>query len=62
MTRPYSLDLRERVVGAVLAGSSSRSAAQVFQVSASTAINERFIRDFCKTLPADDLLRRSPAD
>jgi putative transposase len=38
MTRPYSMDLRERVVGAVMAGSSSRSVALLFQVSASTAI------------------------
>ena len=38
MARPYSLDLRERVVGAVMAGSSARSAAHVFQIGAATAI------------------------
>jgi transposase len=38
MTRPYSLDLRERVVGAVVGGASARSAARLFQVSASAAI------------------------
>ena len=38
MPRPYSQDLRDRVVGAVEAGSSARSAARVFGVSASTAV------------------------
>jgi putative transposase len=38
MPRPYSQDLRERVIGAVAAGSSARSAARVFGVSDSTAV------------------------
>ena len=38
MAKVYSMDLRERVIGAVAAGSSARSAARVFHVSASTAI------------------------
>lgn len=38
MGRPYSLDLRERVVAAVEAGASSRAAARQFAVSASSAI------------------------
>jgi transposase len=38
MTRPYSMDLRERVVAAVGAGASIRSVARLFQVSPSTAI------------------------
>lgn len=38
MVRPYSLDLRERVVAAVEAGESRRSAARRFGVSESTAV------------------------
>lgn len=38
MVRPYSLDLRERVVAAVEAGESRRSAARRFDVSESTAV------------------------
>jgi transposase len=38
MSRPYSLDLRERVVLAVAAGSSRRSAARRFGVSVATAV------------------------
>jgi transposase len=38
MGKPYSLDLRERIVGYVLAGHSARSAARVFGVSPSTAV------------------------
>ena len=36
--RPYSLDLRERLLAAVAAGESRRSAARRFGVSASTAV------------------------
>ena len=39
MGRPYSTDLRERVVAAVGGGMSCWRAAQLFNVSASTAIN-----------------------
>lgn len=39
MARPYSLDLRERVVGAIEGGLSRREAAEVFGVSPSTAVN-----------------------
>ena len=38
MGRPYSTDLRERVVAYVEAGHSCRAAARVFRVSASTAV------------------------
>ena len=38
MPRPYSQDLRERVIAAVLAGQSRHAAAKHFQVSASSAI------------------------
>jgi len=38
MARPYSLDLRERVVGAIEGGMSRREAADVFGVSPSTAV------------------------
>ena len=38
MAKPYSLDLRERIVRAVEAGSSRRGAAEQFSVSESCAI------------------------
>lgn len=38
MGKPYSLDLRERIVRYVEEGHSARAAAQVFGVSASTAV------------------------
>lgn len=38
MGKPYSMDLRERVVAYVEAGHSCRAAARVFRVSASTAV------------------------
>jgi len=38
MGKPYSLDLRERIVAYVLAGHSARAAARVFGVSPSTAV------------------------
>lgn len=38
MAKVYSMDLRERLIGAVAAGSSARAAARVFEVSASTAV------------------------
>ena len=38
MTRAYSADLRERVIGSVAGGLSARSVAKVFPVSASSAI------------------------
>jgi len=38
MARPYSLDLRERVVAAVASGMSRRAAAAHYQVSESVAI------------------------
>ena len=38
MPRAYSLDLRERLIDAVEAGSSARAAARRLQVSASTAV------------------------
>lgn len=42
MGRPYSLDLRERVVGAVRSGMSCREAADHYEVSESSAI--RWVR------------------
>jgi transposase len=44
MARPYSLDLRERVVAAVAAGASCREAAKTFQVSVATVVkwSQRF--------------------
>ena len=38
MGKPYSMDLRERIVAFVEAGHSCRAAARVFRVSASTAV------------------------
>ena len=38
MGRPYSLDLRERVIEAVEEGASRREAAERFEVSASSAV------------------------
>ena len=38
MTRAYSMDLRERVVGAVLAGATVRKAACLFGIAVSTAV------------------------
>ena len=38
MPKPYSRDLRERVIGAVEAGASRHEAAAVYEVSASSAI------------------------
>jgi len=38
MGKPYSVDLRERIVGYVTRGHSARAAARVFGVSASTAV------------------------
>ena len=38
MARPHSLDLRERIVGAVEGGMSRREAAEVFGISPSTVV------------------------
>jgi transposase len=47
MSRPYSLDLRERVVASVEAGASRHEAADRFEVSVSSAIRwvQRFMRE-----------------
>jgi len=44
MARPYSLDLRERVVTAVSAGSSCREVAKIFKVSVASVVkwSQRF--------------------
>jgi transposase len=44
MARPYSLDLRERVVAAVMAGESCRAVAASFRVSVSAVVkwSQRF--------------------
>jgi transposase len=47
MPRPYSQDLRERVVGAVEAGASCHEAAAAFEVSVSSAI--RWVARFRRT-------------
>lgn len=47
MARPYSMDLRERVVAAVEGGLSRRRAAAVFGVGISTVIN--WVRRFRET-------------
>jgi len=46
MSRPYSLDLRERVVAAIEAGGSRHEAAERFEVSVSSAIRwmQRFVQ------------------
>ncbi len=38
MSRPYSMDLRERVVAAVEAGQSRRAAAKLFKLGAATVV------------------------
>ncbi len=38
MGKPYSMDLRQRIVDYILAGNSARAAGRVFGVSASTAV------------------------
>ena len=44
MARPYSLDLRERVVGAVAAGESCRQVARTYKVSVASVVkwSQRF--------------------
>jgi transposase len=44
MARPYSLDLRERVVAAVLGGASCREVARTFKVSVASVVkwSQRF--------------------
>jgi transposase len=44
MARPYSLDLRERVVAAVLAGESCRTVAETYRVSVASVVkwSQRF--------------------
>jgi transposase len=44
MARPYSLDLRERVVAAVAAGASCRDAAKTYQIGVATVVkwSQRF--------------------
>jgi transposase len=44
MAKPYSLDLRERVVASVAAGASCREAAETFQVSVASVVkwSQRF--------------------
>jgi len=44
MARPYSLDLRERVVAAVTAGETCRQAAETYQVSVASVVkwSQRF--------------------
>lgn len=64
MPRPYSQDLRDRVVGAVEAGSSARSSARVFGVSESTAVKwiQRWRRTGSVAAKRMGGYRRSPLD
>jgi transposase len=52
MGKPYSLDLRERIVAYVQAGHSARSAGRVFGVSASTAVRLVAVWRSCASLAA----------
>ena len=45
MSRPYSLDVRERVLECIEAGASRHEAAKRFEVSVSSAI--RWMQGFC---------------
>ena len=47
MARPYSADLRERVIAAVLDGMSRRRAAEVFDVGIATVI--KWVQEFVRT-------------
>jgi len=63
MPKPYSQDLRERVVGAVEAGASCHEAAAAFEVSVSSAI--RWVAHFRRTgsvAPKRIGGKRSPLD
>ena len=64
MPRPYSEDLRVRMVGAVDAGMSARAAARVFGVSASTAVKwvQRWRRTGSVAAKRMGGYRRSPLD
>ena len=64
MPRPYSQDLRVRMVGAVDAGMSARAAARVFGVSASTAVKwvQRWRRTGSVAAKRMGGYRRSPLD
>ncbi len=64
MPRPYSQDLRDRVIGAVEAGRSARSAARVFGVSASTAVKwvQRWRRTGSVAAKRMGGYKRSPLD
>ena len=59
----YSLDLRERVVGAVAEGASRREAGRLFRVSASSAIRWADLRDQTGNVrPRPRGHRRSPLE
>jgi putative transposase len=64
MPRPYSQDLRVRVIGAVESGSSARSAGRLFGVSESVAIKwvERWRRTGSVAAKRMGGYRRSPLD
>ncbi len=54
MTRPYSMDLRERVVAAVAGGQSRRAVARLFRVAASTVVRwtrEHLVSGSCAPRP-----------
>ena len=64
MPKPYSQDLRVRVIGAVESGSSARSAGRLFGVSESVAIKgvERWRRTGSVAAKRMGGYRRSPLD
>ncbi len=64
MPKPYSQDLRDRVIGAVEGGSSARSAGRLFGVSESVAIKwvERWRRTGSSAAKRMGGYKRSPLD
>ncbi len=64
MPRAYSQDLRDRVIAAVMAGSSARSAARQFGVSASAAVKwvQRWRRTGAVSAKRMGGYKRSPLD
>lgn len=64
MPRAYSQDLRERLIGAVTAGSSARAASRVFGVSESTAVKwvQRWRRTGSVAAKRMGGYKRSPLD
>ena len=60
MARAYSLDLRERVVAAVLAGASCREAASTFRISVSSVVKWSRRRRLTGSSAAKPMGRQQP--